>query len=88
METPASTIPESPMSAGDVVELKSGSFPMTLLHEKPRLPDSNDVWWCVCWDVNGMSGRSQRLMTRLLPLAALKRFVPYDQRDGADNIPF
>ncbi|ATN34754.1 hypothetical protein ACO34A_13185 [Rhizobium sp. ACO-34A] len=87
METAVSTDPEKPMSAGDVVELKSGSFPMTLLHEKPRLPDSEEIWWCVCWDVNGMSGRSQRLMTRLLPVAALKRFIPYEEREGYD-LPF
>lgn len=78
----------SPFVAGDVVELKSGSFPMTLMHEKPRNDGDNFVWWCVCWDQNGVAGRSQRLAQRLLPAASLKRFVPYEEREGHDNIPF
>lgn len=79
-------MPVTPFAAGDVVELKSGSFPMVLLHEKPRLTDDPCTWWCVCWDVNGPGGRSARLMTRLLPAVALKRHVPFDQRD--DDLPF
>jgi hypothetical protein len=77
--------PSAAFKAGDVVELCSGSFPMTVLEVCPGDPSHVHLMW----DRNGLhSGRACCLSRASLPMAACKAFVPYDQRTGADNVPF
>lgn len=79
--------PEAPpvsYKAGDVVELRSGSFPMTVM--AVHLSDGS---LCLTWDQYGPhSGRASRLSRTNLPAAACMPFVPYSERDGGGDIPF
>ncbi|WCA60349.1 DUF2158 domain-containing protein [Agrobacterium tumefaciens] len=71
---------------GDVVELKSGSFSMTVTDV---IKTDQGERLRVFWDRNGpMSGRACSLSTAQLPTTAFKIFVPYAQRDKGDEMPF
>lgn len=70
---------------GDVVELKSGSFPMTVVFQITHSDPQQEAVFELKWDLYGPSGRSNRLMRGSLPGACLKIF---DRSDQGGNLPF
>ncbi len=75
---------EPPIVAGDVVELKSGSFPMTVERINPTADEDGFTAFLV-WDINGEYGRAARLQKACLSLGSLKRYV---RLDLGDELPF
>jgi uncharacterized protein YodC (DUF2158 family) len=69
---------------GDVVELKSGSFPMTIVFQNVNVDPNQGPTFELRWDLYGPAGRSNRLMRGSLPGACLKIF----KRDDAGDMPF
>lgn len=69
-----------PLKPGYIVELRSGSFPMTIVH----ICEEHSSALCL-WDVNGpYSGKACRPTRMSVPLCALKIWKRPDEQD----IPF